>query len=393
MFKRTKKKGKVYVGLSGGVDSAVSAALLKREGFEVVGVFIRIALSGYPCPAAEDRIEAMRVAAHLKIPFLEIDLSKAYEERVFAFSVEEFKKGRTPNPDAMCNREIKFGLFYEFARAHGADFVATGHYARVASQNNSLRVHKFSAKNLLSPRAVALRSPSKSNSASLFVSSDDTKDQSYFLWAVPEEHLKHTLFPVGGMHKTEVRNLARKFKLPNNARPDSQGLCFLGPISIEDMLVRETHPTPGEVLSEDDTVLGTHKGVQLYTLGQRHGFELAVSGNHAEPHFVVAKDIERNTITVSTNRFPRTVQKTELTLVQENWIGEVLPGNYMARFRYRQKLIPATFSIEGGKTKIVLAEPHYVPEGQSLVLYEREEACLPAGRCVGGGIINTATLI
>lgn len=354
MFGFTKNKGKVYVGLSGGVDSAVSAALLKRQGYEVTGVFIRIAIEGYPCPAAQDRIEAMRVAAHLKIPFIEIDLSKEYEKRVFDFSVREFSRGRTPNPDALCNREIKFGLFYDFARKNGADFVATGHYVQRSGNE-------------------------------MFVSRDLNKDQSYFLWAVPEEHLKHALFPVGGLTKPEVRKLARAFKLPNSSRPDSQGLCFLGDISIEDMLEREVTPREGKVLSEAGEVVGTHPGVELFTLGQRHGFELAAQGSNAKPHYVIGKSIEHNTLIVSENKFPKDAARTRLVLEQENWLGAHTEGSYSARFRYRQALIDASLSFENGTAIVELHEPHYAPEGQSVVIYEGK-------RCVGGGIIKQATL-
>lgn len=352
MFWNKSQKGKVYVGLSGGVDSAVSAALLKREGYEVVGVFIRIAIEGYPCPAAEDRIEAMRVAAHLKIPFIEIDLSKEYQERVFAYAVKEFERGRTPNPDALCNKEIKFGIFYDFARKSGADYVATGHYARLIKDE-------------------------------LYVSIDDTKDQSYFLWAVPKTHLEHALFPVGGLRKSQVRRLAKKFGLPNNARPDSQGLCFLGDISITDMLMRETHPQPGEVCLETGEVIGNHKGVELYTLGQRHGFELKNQNSDVEPHYVIAKNLDTNTLIVSTSKFPKNASRTKLSLHDTNWIGKVSPGLYKARFRYRQQLVSCTLS--ENLNEVILHEPHYVPEGQSLVLYNGD-------RCLGGGIINSASV-
>ncbi len=384
MFLLRKKKGKVYVGLSGGVDSSVSAALLKREGYDVTGVFIRIAIEGYPCPAAADRLEAMRAAAHLKIPFIEIDLSKEYQARVFDFSIAEFAKGRTPNPDALCNREIKFGIFYDFARAHGADFVATGHYAQLRKSNPS-GVRDFSAKKSLSSRAVALESPLQGSFASLYISADDTKDQSYFLWAVPEEHLAHALFPVGGLKKSHVRKLAKKFGLPNAARPDSQGLCFLGDISIEDMLEREVHLKEGKVLSEEGEVIGTHHGAARYTLGQRHGFELSNQTNETPAHFVIGKSIEDNTITVSKERYPKSASKTILTLEETNWIGEFADGEYTARFRYRQKLMPAQLVINGETPTVVLNEPQYVPEGQSLVLYKGE-------RCMGGGIIKQATL-
>ena len=245
---RTKKNTspkKVFVGLSGGVDSAVSAALLVRAGYDVTGVFIRIVLPGYPCPAVTDRQDAMRVAAHLKIPFRDIDLSKQYEERVFKHTLEEYARGRTPNPDVLCNREIKFGLFFEYAMREGATYVATGHYARTKQEDG----HTL-----------------------LYTGNDTAKDQSYFLWMVPETQLAKTLFPVGALQKSQVRALALKFGLPNATRKDSQGLCFLGAIAMDTMLTRELHPLPGDVVSEDGHVIGCHNGALLYTLGQRHGF-------------------------------------------------------------------------------------------------------------------------
>ena len=356
MFPFAKKtKSRVFVGLSGGVDSGVSAALLKREGYDVTGVFIRIEIQGYPCPAREDRIEAMRVAAHLNIPFIEIDCSDAYQKRVFAFAMQEFERGRTPNPDALCNREIKFGIFFDFARQRGADYIATGHYARVEKNDE------------------------------LYAGADHEKDQSYFLWAVPKEHLAHTLFPVGGMKKHRVRALAKKFRLPNALRPDSQGLCFLGDISLEDMLAREIAPKEGAVLSEGGDVVGTHKGVAHYTLGQRHGFTL-IAGQEGSPHFVIAKDNVRNTITVSKHRFPQSTAHTIIVLDEVNRIGDMSDGEYEARFRYRQTLIPARLETRDGQTEVTLLTPHYVPEGQSLVLYR-------GSRCAGGGIIRTTKLV
>ncbi len=333
----------VFVGLSGGVDSAVSAALLKEQGHDVVGVFIRISLPGYPCTAGVDKVDAMRVAAHLKIPFQEIDLSEEYEQRVFRASVKEFEQGRTPNPDVLCNREIKFGLFYDWARAQGAEMVATGHYAQV--KNNSL-----------------------------YAGVDTEKDQSYFLSLVPKEIFAHVLFPIGHLQKSEVRRLAKKFKLPNAERPDSQGLCFLGPISITDMLKHETSPISGDVLDEEGNVMGTHEGVQLYTLGQRHGFTLTAHTPDTKPHYVIAKDPEFNTITVSANKFPQGAQKTEIELTETNWFSE---NPTVARYRYRQTLIPVHLE---GET-VVLEEPHYAPEGQILALYNKDE-------CIGAGVIQ-----
>ena len=347
---------KVFVGLSGGVDSGVSAALLKQQGHDVTGVFIRIVVPGYPCTAGADKIDAMRVAAHLKIPFREIDLSKEYKRQVFDESIKEFEKGRTPNPDAVCNREIKFGLFYEWARSTGADMVATGHYARIKD-------------------------------GLLYAGADKDKDQSYFLALVPKEVFAHVLFPIGHLQKTEVRRLAKKVGLPNAERPDSQGLCFLGPVSIGEMLHHELSPMPGDVLSEAGDVIGVHEGAMLYTLGQRHGFTLAIHSPKSAPHYVTAKDPAFNTITVSPNKFPRGAAKTELELKDANWVGDAPEGACHARYRYRQALIPAKIQrgllkngVEG-EPVVILQEPHYAPLGQVLVLYAGE-------RCIGGGVIK-----
>lgn len=340
------------MGLSGGVDSAVSAALLVKAGYDVTGVFIRIALEGYPCTAAEDKLDAMRVAAHLKIPFRAIDLSDEYGKRVFSVAIDEFNEGRTPNPDVLCNREIKFGLFFEWCMHEGADLVATGHYAQIKD-------------------------------GLLYAGADPNKDQSYFLALVPHAALQKTLFPIGHLQKTAVRALAQKLGLPNADRPDSQGLCFLGPVSIQDMLRRELSLVPGEVLNEAGDVVGVHEGVQAYTLGQRHGFELTAKTPSTPALYVVDKDPEFNTITVSPNKFPAQAAAVRLTLRETNWIGTVTNGPCMARYRYRQQRIPATLDV--ATNTVVLAEPHYVPVGQSLVLYDGD-------RCLGGGSVDTVEL-
>lgn len=355
----TATKGKVYVGLSGGVDSAVSAALLQWQGYEVVGAFIRIVLPGYPCSAQDDKLAAQRVAARLGIPFVEVDLSAEYKKRVFELTMREFARGQTPNPDALCNREIKFGIFYDWCMAQGADFVATGHYARL-------------------------------HDGALLAGIDNNKDQSYFLWAVPQDKLVKTLFPVGGLRKWQVRLLARLLRLPNYARPDSQGLCFLGDISMSDMLHNELSLVPGDVLDEQGALIGRHEGAPAYTLGQRHGFELFGTGPHTKPHYVVAKDAEFNTITVSPHKFPKGARATEVVLRDTNWIGDVTSGRVSARYRYRGALIPATLDVEKGV--VTLHEAHYVPLGQSLVLYTHNPLRSEARRCLGGGIIESATL-
>ena len=384
------RRMKVFVGLSGGVDSAVSAALLQEQGYDVTGVFIRIVVPGYPCTAGEDKIDAQRVAAHLRIPFIEIDLSKEYEREVFRASLNDFSRGRTPNPDTLCNQKIKFGHFREFVQSRGADFIATGHYARVAPRDDLLQVRDFSAEKSLKSSAGRLRSPSEGHPVSLFGGIDAEKDQSYFLWMVPETVLRHTLFPVGSLQKSEVRDRARQFGLPNAARKDSQGLCFLGDISITDMLERELAPQPGDVRDEHGEVVGRHRGAVAYTLGQRHGFELRVQSG--APHYVVAKNIKLNTITVSTSPVPRGASGTRVTLADTNWIGAVLDGEYRARFRYRQKLIPARLQRVGKAVTVILAEPQYAPPGQSLVLYDLPRGKAGEERCIGGGIITDVEL-
>ncbi len=287
-----------------------------------------------------------------KIPFVDIDLSKEYQERVFNESIKEFERGRTPNPDTLCNKEIKFGLLYDWARREGADMIATGHYAQIKD-------------------------------GILYAGADANKDQSYFLWAVPQDVFKHVLFPIGHLQKPEVRRLAGKFALPNADRKDSQGLCFLGPISVGDMLKKELHPAPGDVLDESGAVIGTHEGAQLYTLGQRHGFALKAHGPSAPPHYVIAKDMTANTITVSASKFPAGASKTTLKLGSTNWIGEVESGKVSARYRYRQELIPAHLDRQSGA--VTLEEPHYAPPGQSLVVYKHD-------RCLGGGVIEEVSV-
>lgn len=351
MFASNGNAKKVFVGLSGGVDSAVSAALLKRQGYDVTGAFIRIQIPGMPCPAAEDRLEAMRVAAHLGIPFREVDLSQAYEKKVFNDMLASYKRGETPNPDALCNREIKFGLFYDWCVGESAEYVATGHYARIAEEEGEFR---------------------------LYAGADAEKDQSYFLWDIPAERLRSALFPLGALHKTQVRALAKTFGLPNASRKDSQGLCFLGAVSLEEVLEQRLRPKAGEVLDRKGNVIGRHRGAALYTLGQRHGFAIYAHSPAMPPHFVVAKDIQKNTITVSKEKKPLK-SRARFALRKVNWLGTAPAGPCEARFCYRQPLIPAVLQEE--KRSVLCPAPRLAASGQSAVLYRD-------GRCLGGGILK-----
>lgn len=337
----------VYVGLSGGVDSAVTATLLQQAGGRVTGVFIKGWYPpGMPCTWAQDRRDAMRVAAHLRLPFLTLDASKEYREGVIDYLLREYKAGRTPNPDIMCNREVKFGAFHRFAKGQGADFIATGHYAQAVRENGQTKLLRG-----INPE----------------------KDQSYFLWAMPQASLQDTLFPLGGIHKAEVRKLAEEFDLPNARKRDSQGICFLGNISVEEFLANEFGTKDGDALSVEGSRIGTHSGVLLSTLGQRVHLEDAPPG----PWYVVAKDIANNTLTVSHERMAE--MRASFELAETNWFAAPEQGKaYAAQYRYHGPKIGGTVVGTTFIPSIPVTEA--VASGQSLVIYSGEE-------CVGGGII------
>lgn len=340
-------KGKrVCVGLSGGVDSAVTAALLQKAGASVTGVFIKGWYPpGMPCTWASDRRDAMRVAARLHIPFQTLDASTEYKKGVIDYLLREYRAGRTPNPDVMCNREVKFGAFFDYAIKQGADYIATGHYARTED-------------------------------GKLFRGVDEAKDQSYFLWAVKSEILKRTLFPLGSMMKNETRKLAKKFNLPNAAKRDSQGICFLGSVSVEDFLRSEFGSEHGKAVDDAGNEIGTHDGVLLHTLGERIGLTGAPSG----PWYVVKKNVAENVLVVSRTRAKSTGQDS-IMLGETSWISEPREGEELiAQYRYHGPKILGLFS---GNTRIFhfnLKPEEPVAEGQSLVFYRGEE-------CLGGAHI------
>ncbi len=349
---------KIFVGLSGGVDSAVSTALLQEAGARVTGVFIKGWYPpGMPCTWSADRRDAMRVAAHLRIPFLTLDASKEYKEGVIEYLLHEYKAGRTPNPDIMCNREVKFGAFAAFAFAQGVDFIAMGHYAQTSSD------------------AVDTHQTENGSRTHLLRGVDADKDQSYFLWAVPKASLACTLFPVGGMPKSSVRELARKFNLPNAVKRDSQGICFLGSISVEDFLEQEFGSQPGEALDTNGTSIGRHNGALLHTLGERVSLVSAAPG----PWYVVGKDIERNTLTVSHTPKAQVSENNPISLLETNFF--VVPGadeEVTAQYRYHGPHIAGTYTYGTFTPRQPISEA--IASGQSLVLYRGEE-------CMGGGII------
>ncbi|HRZ30463.1 MAG TPA: tRNA 2-thiouridine(34) synthase MnmA, partial [Candidatus Paceibacterota bacterium] len=361
---------RAFVGMSGGVDSSVSAALLKKAGYEVIGVFIRVwEPAGFVCSWREERRWARRVAAHLDIPLLTLDLSREYKRKVVDYFISEYKAGRTPNPDVMCNKHIKFGVFYDWAITHGADFVATGHYSQIG-------------KNLeVKPREAT-------QSFNLQVSADQDKDQTYFLWNLKTEQLPKILFPVGKYTKTEVRALARKFKLPTSEKKDSQGLCFVGKIDFKDFLKREIKEKRGDVINERGEVIGHHDGATFFTLGERHGFEITTKTPDDKPYYIIAKDVKKNTLTVSTQKYQGESLISEVKIEKTNWIGNQCPENsplkasqglssghnLLARVRYRQALQKCQITkldLKTGGAIITFATPQLAVPGQSLVLYDK----------------------
>ncbi|MBA3789103.1 tRNA 2-thiouridine(34) synthase MnmA [Patescibacteria group bacterium] len=352
------KNARIFVGLSGGVDSAVSAALLQKTGAAITGVFIK----GWyppdmPCTWADDRRDAMRVAAFLRIPFYTLDASVEYKKGVIDYLIGEYAQGRTPNPDIMCNREVKFGAYYSFARSKRVDFIATGHYARVA------------------PRELQhATAPSPSR---LLRGINDTKDQSYFLWAVPKETIDHTLFPLGEFKKERVRELAKEYKLPVAEKKDSQGICFLGSISVDDFLRQELSPEDGKAIDAEGKEVGIHEGAVLYTLGQRLSLKNAPEG----PWYVLKKDMHENMLTVgSTADVPAITQNIHLT--QTNWFSDTSIENEILQAQYRYHGPTILGTLNKARDIFTLNEPLLQPiaGGQSLVLYREDE-------CLGGGII------
>ena len=358
----TMEQKTVFVGLSGGVDSSVAALRLKQAGHRVVGVFIKVWQPDFlVCDWEKERLDAMRVAAHLDIPFLTFDAEDAYKRDVADYMIAEYKAGRTPNPDVMCNQHVKFGVFLEFALAHGADAVATGHYARMEERGGTHH---------------------------LLRGTDPEKDQSYFLWTLTEKQRAHILFPVGDTKKPDIRAEAARAGIPTFAKSDSQGICFLGHVDIQEFLAHYVSVEPGAVLNEQGERIGTHNGAIFYTIGQRHGFTLHEKGTLHTPHDVIDKDCTKNTIVVSST--PRTFSDVSgtsshtITLTSVNAIGEGFNTHMEAQFRYRQRPFSVTL-VERENDHAILSVPDAKVEipsrGQSCVLYRGDI-------CLGGGIIS-----
>ena len=400
----------VCVGMSGGVDSSVSALLLKEQGYRVVGIYMKNwsrDLPGMKCPWAEDLADAKRVAVKLGIDFEVWDFEEEYRQKVVEYMLAEFKKGNTPNPDVMCNQEIKFKLFYERAMERGADFIATGHYARTLSTGPVLASSPMSSKDSMGgPQAWP------PVDVCLARARDENKDQTYFLYRISNEALARTIFPIGDMMKPEVKKLAKEKGLHNAYKKESMGVCFVGEVGMRDFLKEYIDVRPGEIREiESKKVLGYHEGAVFYTIGQRHGLYLSGekgSTNDGLPYYVVDKDLKNNIVYVSKNLNDQHIWTKELKLkdlvIRTNQLGlqtlattganarslkcelpkinetseEVGRVSLLVRLRHRAPLIPATFD---GKVLRFEHEIKRPASGQSAVFYDDKI-------CLGGGIIS-----
>lgn len=342
---------KVYVGMSGGVDSSLTAALLVEQGYDVTGVYMKNwtqDLPGLKCPWADDLADAKRVAVQLGIDFKVFDFEKEYKQKVVDYMITEYKAGRTPNPDIMCNQEVKFKLFLEAALEDGADMIATGHYARVLQNKLQAAV-------------------------------DQDKDQTYFLYRVSGEALGKTLLPIGEYKKSEVRKMAQKRGLYTAAKKDSQGICFVGQIGIREFLSQYVETEPGDIVDKKTgKKLGVHDGAIFYTLGQRHGLD--VGGGL--PYYVVGKDMNKNLVYVTTNLNDDSLWKNKIELSSVHWInGRPKEGKYLIRTRHRAKLVKANLKFKGSRVELELNQSERaVTAGQSVVIYDGDI-------CLGGGIV------
>jgi tRNA-specific 2-thiouridylase len=352
-------KKKVIIGLSGGVDSAVAAFLLKEQGHDVTGVFMKNWEDDDDesyCSSREDLIDAVSVAEKIGIEIESVNFSQQYRERVFQEFLDEYSAGRTPNPDVFCNSEIKFKSFLDHALDLGADHIATGHYAKVRERNGIFQLLK---------------------------AEDGTKDQSYFLYRLNQNQLSRTIFPLGNLYKTEVREIAKKLGLSNHDKKDSTGICFIGERRFKEFLNQYLEEKPGEIVTLDGVSIGEHSGIHFHTIGQRQGLGI---GGEGEPWYVAGKNLIKNELIVVQGHNHPALLSSELFAQNLNWISGQTPSTewvYGSKTRYRQMDAPSTIkTVNHQSCHVQFAAPQWaVTPGQSLVLYE-------SNVCLGGGIIG-----
>ena len=347
---------RIVVGLSGGVDSSVVALLLKQQGYEVIGLFMRNWEDDEDCPAKQDFLDVLAVADVIGIEVEAVNFAQAYKERVFSYFLSEYQAGRTPNPDILCNSEIKFKAFLEHALGLGASKIATGHYARLTESHGQFELRK---------------------------ARDLSKDQSYFLYRLNQQQLSKTLFPLGDLLKTEVREIARQAKLPTHAKKDSTGICFIGERDFRSFLERYLPKQAGDMETPDGRLVHRHQGLMYYTIGQRQGLGI---GGQGEPWFVAGKDLARNVLIVVQGHEHPLLLNAALSAQDPSWVLPTTPDqrqSITAKTRYRQQDAACRFThLNAARFDLTFDTPQWaVTPGQSVVIYDNDI-------CLGGGIIS-----
>lgn len=347
------KEKTVVVGMSGGVDSSVAALLVKLQGYKVIGLFMKNWDETNPdgtCPADQDFQDVIKVCERLDIPYYSVNFVKEYWDGVFSEFLSDYRQGFTPNPDILCNREIKFKVFYQRAKLLGADYLATGHYCQL--ENGVLKK-----------------------------GADQNKDQTYFLYAVQKEVFKDVLFPIGHLPKPKVRELASRFDLATSTKKDSTGICFIGERNFKNFLSQYIESSKGNFVDTSGKVLGQHDGACFYTLGQRKGMGI---GGPGEPWFVVAKNFTKNEIVLAQGQDHPALYADGLSAIELNWLTTPPQGTFKckAKIRYRQPERPCTVTIEGQRVRVVFDEPERAMTPRQSVVFYLGELCL------GGGIID-----
>jgi tRNA-uridine 2-sulfurtransferase len=362
-------KIKVALGMSGGVDSSLAAHLLVEQGYDVTGVYLEC-WRAPGCRTDQDRKDALEVALKLGIPYQVLDFKQQYRDSVVQYFFDEYQAGRTPNPDVLCNKEIKFGLFYNWAMDQGFDYVATGHYAALS--------HKGSKTKLIIP-------------------ADQHKDQTYFLYLLTQQQLKHTLFPLQGLTKPQVREEATKRKIHVSDKKDSVGICFIGDINVKELLTEQLGTNPGEVIDVDGNVIGQHQGLWFYTVGQRHGFEItttstiqledgtSIERTNLPPFYVIKKLPQTNQLVVG---FGQQTYQSTFNVEAPHWIDQTQPtdlSNLLVRIRHTGELQPGSLTFANDEWQVSLVnQTKGIAAGQSAVFYQETNGQVV---CLGGAVI------
>lgn len=356
----------VYLGLSGGVDSAVAAALLLEAGYDVRGVFLKIWSddledAGY-CPWVEDRRDAIAIASQLNIPIQTLDFQQEYKKEVFCYFLKEYQAGRTPNPDILCNQVIKFGSFLKWAQEQGGDYIATGHHVRRSPQSGN------------DPKTTY----------KLLAGIDENKDQSYFLSTLDQDQLRHSLFPIGNLTKDEVREKAKELGMQVAEKPSTKGICFVGDVSLRKFLPKYANQKQGDIKTKEGRVIGIHEGVGVYTIGQRKGLNIPATSSETKPYFVIEKNAETNELIVSNDE--RDLLASGLLCSDVHWISGGIPTDRFtvrARIRYNQSLQDCEVELLSDQTLSVTfkEQQRAITPGQVIVFYDADVV-------LGSGIIN-----